>query len=44
MSLSYATCHNSVSGMGEDDMEFVEGLTCETPACLQGTPIADMSK
>ena len=30
--------------MGEDDMAFENGLVCETPACMQGMAIADMSK
>ena len=30
--------------MGEDDMAFEVGLVCETPTCVQGIAIADMSK
>ena len=37
-------CGMALSWMGKDDMEFEHDLTCETPACLKGTPIADMSK
>ena len=37
-------CGTALSWMGEDDMAFEDGLTCETPACMQGIAIADMSK
>ena len=37
-------CGTALSWMGEDDMAFEYGLVCETPACLQGIAIADMSK
>ena len=37
-------CGMALSWMGKDDMGFEEGMVCETPACLQGTAIADMSK
>ena len=37
-------CGTAFSWMGEDDMAFERGLVCETPACLQGIDIADMSK
>ena len=34
----------ALSWKGEDDMAFENGLFCETPACMQGMAIADMSK
>ena len=37
-------CGTALSWMGKDDMAFEDGLVCETPYCLQGNPIADMSK
>ena len=37
-------CGTALSWKGEDDMAFEDGLTCETPACMQGIAIADMSK
>ena len=37
-------CGTALSWMGEDDMAFENGLTCATPACLQGIAISDMSK
>ena len=37
-------CGTALSWMGEDDMAFEDRLVCETPDCLQGNPIADMSK
>ena len=37
-------CGMAMSWMGEDDMKFEDRLACETPACLQGIAIADMSK
>ena len=36
-------CGTALSWMGEDDMAFENGLVCETPACLQGIAISDMS-
>ena len=37
-------CGTTLSWMGEDDMAFEVGLVCETPTCVQGIAIADMSK
>ena len=37
-------CGTALSWMSEDDMSFEDRLVCETPDCLQGNPIADMSK
>ena len=37
-------CGTTLSWMGEDDMAFEVGLVCETPICVQGIAIADMSK
>ena len=37
-------CETALSWMGEDDIAFGYGLTCETPACLQGIAIAYVSK
>ena len=37
-------CGTALSWMSEDDMEFEKGLVCETPACLRGRSISDMSK
>ena len=37
-------CGTALSWMGKDDIAFGYGLICETPACLQGIAIADMSK
>ena len=37
-------CGTALSLMGEDDMAFEDRLVSETPYCLQGNPIADMSK
>ena len=34
----------ALSWMGEEDMEFENGLTCATPVCLRNMTIADMSK
>ena len=37
-------CETALSWMGEDDIAFGYGLTCEAPACLQGIAIAYVSK
>ena len=37
-------CGTALSWMGEADMAFEGRLVCETPYCLQGNLIADMSK
>ena len=37
-------CGTELSWMGKDDMAFEGRLVCETPYCLQGNLIADMSK
>ena len=37
-------CETALPWMGEDDIAFGYGLTCETPACLQGIAIAYVSK
>ena len=37
-------CDEELSWMGEEDMDFEQGLTCATPTCLHGMVIADMSK
>ena len=37
-------CEMALSWMSEDDMAFDDRLVCETPDCLWGILIADMSK
>ena len=37
-------CSLELSWMGEESLDFQPGLICETPTCLHGLPIAEMSK
>ena len=37
-------CDVQLSWMGEENMDFEQGLICTTPTCLHGMPITEMSK